>query len=74
LLGNVQRTVRNEMTETELRIADLELRIGDIDLTLALGGSGRVTLGSLQILDMDDQRRRLTEELRCLKQSLPVRQ
>jgi uncharacterized coiled-coil protein SlyX len=58
------------MTELELRIADLELRIGDIDLTLALGGSGRVTLGSLQILDLDDQRRRLTEELQCLKQSV----
>ena len=62
------------MTETELRIADIELRIGDIDLALAIGGNKAMTFTSGQILSMDAQRARLTEELRCLKQSLPVRQ
>ena len=60
------------MTETELRIADLELRIGDLELALIarknLGLFDRTTHMYM------DSKERLTEELQCLKQSLPQRQ
>ena len=60
------------MTETELRIADIELRIGDLELAL-------ISRKNLVIFDRTthtymDSKERLTEELQCLKQSLPVRQ
>ena len=60
------------MTETELRIADLELRIGDLELAL-------ISRKNLGIFDRTthtymDSKDRLTEELQCLKQSLPQQQ
>jgi len=64
--------VRSEVTEAELRIADLELRIGDIDLTM-VGLCYGMAYPPPQYYRLSKDRARLTEELRCLKQSLPQR-
>jgi hypothetical protein len=74
MIQGMKQAMEKSMTETELRIADLELRIGDIELVIALDNSGRVKLLYSQILDLEDQKSRLTEELQCLKQSLPQQQ
>jgi hypothetical protein len=62
------------MTETELRIADLELRIGDIDLAFQVYANNGEHSHEIDADMFTDMRARLTEELQCLKQSLPVRQ
>jgi hypothetical protein len=62
------------MTETELRIADLELRIGDIDLALQVYADDGEYSHEIDADMLIDRRARLTEELRCLKQSLPQQQ
>jgi hypothetical protein len=63
-----------KVTETELRIADLELRIGDIDLAMRAYESGSIAFFARDIEDMRARRAHYMEEVKCLKQSLPVRQ
>jgi hypothetical protein len=59
------------MTETELRIADLELRIGDIGLVFCAWANEELDLTDGDLRGLLARKARLTEELRCLKQSVP---
>ena len=73
MIQGMKQAMDKSMTETELRIADLELRIGDIDLSLTMTSYGFATIPP-HYRALLATREHLTEELRCLKQSVPQQQ